>query len=140
MIVGFTGTQVGMTKEQLTAVEAILGDTYDVVTEFHHGHCIGADEEAAAIAQSLGIQIIAHPGDIVEKWAKFPLPGNIFLKPKPNLKRNHDIVDVCELLVATPKGPPQLRSGTWATIRYADKVGRKVIIVKPNGELYDIPQ
>jgi predicted Rossmann fold nucleotide-binding protein DprA/Smf involved in DNA uptake len=56
--------------------------------------------------------------------------------PRPYLVRNRDIVDVCNLLLATPGGTvEQLRSGTWATIRYARRIGRPVWIVFPNGEV-----
>ena len=44
MIVGFTGTQRGMTETQRSVVHALLA-CLPVVT-FHHGDCIGADAEA----------------------------------------------------------------------------------------------
>jgi hypothetical protein len=135
MIVGFTGTQVGMTEHQSLKVHELLGDTYNPVTEFHHGNCIGADEQAAIIALSLGIRTVAHPGDNPDKQSSFV--SLITHAPERNLRRNERIVIACELLIATPKGPPQMRSGTWATIRYAGRMKRKTIIIKPDGEMYD---
>ena len=53
---------------------------------------------------------------------------------KDYLVRNHDIVDVCDVLVATPgQKEEQIRSGTWATIRYARKIRKQIIIVYPDG-------
>jgi hypothetical protein len=131
MKVGFTGTQVGMTEYQEIALVHIL--RREGALELHHGNCIGADEQACQIAWDMDIPPIAHPGDTPEKQSE--IESFETLPVKPNLERNHDIVDVCELLVAAPKGPPQQRSGTWATIRYADKVGRKTLIITPNGEI-----
>lgn len=130
-IVGFTGTQVGMTQQQERALRYIL--EVEQPEQFHHGNCVGADEQAARLAMSLGITTIAHCGDNPEKQSK--LVSDITIAPKDNMDRNHDIVDVCEMLIATPKGAPQLRSGTWATIRYAETVNRHTLIITPNGEI-----
>jgi hypothetical protein len=55
---------------------------------------------------------------------------------KPYLVRNHEIVDDSQVLIAAPKEfTEQLRSGTWATIRYARKIGRTVRIVFPDGSI-----
>ena len=54
---------------------------------------------------------------------------------KPPLDRNRDIVDACDVLIATPKDfVEELRSGTWATVRYARKQRKPLVIVWPNGE------
>ena len=60
-----------------------------------------------------------------------------YIRPaKPPLDRNHDIVERCDLLIATPHTvEEQLRSGTWATIRYARKVHRPHYIIRPCGQL-----
>ena len=33
-----------------------------------------------------------------------------------------------------PRNHEELRSGTWMTIRYAKKIGKKLVIIWPNGE------
>jgi hypothetical protein len=39
-------------------------------------------------------------------------------------------------VIAAPMSSAEiLRSGTWATIRYARKAGKPVLIIWPNGEL-----
>ena len=58
--------------------------------------------------------------------------------PKPYLKRNHDIVAAgVDGLIAAPKDfvqPASLRGqGTWTTIGYARKAGRRIWIVWPDG-------
>jgi hypothetical protein len=49
-----------------------------------------------------------------------------------------DIVVESELLIATPKEvKEQLRSGTWATVRRARKVGIPIILITPDGGTID---
>jgi hypothetical protein len=98
--------------------------------EFHHGDCVGADAEADdLIAQIGGCKIVIHPPDNPRKRAfKTRYPGRIVLPAKPYLMRNHDIVDATDILIAAPKtNEEELRSGTWATIRYAMKQGKEVL-------------
>lgn len=55
-------------------------------------------------------------------------------EPGPYLWRNHQIVDATSALIAAPFGfEEELRSGTWATVRYARKLGRPVRFFWPDG-------
>lgn len=130
--VGFTGTQKGMTRKQLEMVAQLVVTIEG--SEFHHGDCKGADAEAAGLAQSAGYRIMGHPPESNAKRAFFNSDEEA--SPLPYIDRNHVIVDETEILIATPKSEfEERRSGTWATIRYARIKSRKVIIVKPDGEL-----
>ena len=41
-----------------------------------------------------------------------------------------------DTLVAAPKEDEEVvRSGTWATVRYARKAGRVVLVVRPDGTI-----
>lgn len=52
---------------------------------------------------------------------------------KPFIKRNHDIVDACDVLIACPETNKEVqRSGTGATIRYARKQGKKIELIPFN--------
>lgn len=137
--VGFTGTQVGMTVKQAGIIDKFLTEllnkylliTHDSPFEFHHGDCIGSDEEAAAIAFEIGYKICCHPPINPTKRAFFH-NNDVMYDLKGYIDRNHDIVDSCDILIATPKEKEeQLRSGTWATIRYARKTGKPVEIIYP---------
>jgi len=128
--VGFTGTQVGMNINQRIIVDAFLRRLKP--TEVHHGDCIGADTDFHNICKALNTNIIIHP-PIIETKRGFNYSEFIH-HPKDYLVRNHDIVDASDWLFATPKENEEvLRSGTWATIRYAKKHLQKqrVIIIKP---------
>lgn len=128
MKIGFTGTQVGMTERQKLALREKL--MLPNVEEFHHGCCIGADEEAHAIARSIGIHIVGHPPDNTKKMAV--LDCDEVRPPKAYLDRNHDIVDEVDFMLGAPKSlAEELYSGTWATIRYSRKVKRPGVILWP---------
>ena len=133
--IGFTGTQAGATPEQHAAVERLLIDL--LATDLHHGDCLGADHEAHLIARDqLDLRVHLHiPLNDSRRARCVPRDGiDIVYPPKPYLERNHDIVDNSAALIATPKEMNEtLRSGTWATIRYARRQGKPVYIVWPDG-------
>ncbi len=133
MKVGFTGTQKGMTLKQRTnAQEYIRGGI-----EFHHGDCKGADEQANFIASCRGLRIVIHPPNKSAKRAFCVTNSKGEVRPtKGYIERNHDIVDETDMLVATPSTmKEEVRSGTWATIRYARKQNKKIIILFPSGTI-----
>ena len=155
MIVGFTGTQAGMTDSQIIALKRILikssafkfiqnekinlifenliidFSSERIVTGFHHGDCIGADEQAHNIAIEAGIPVYVHPPINSSKRAYCQEYTRRYFAYE-YLIRNRHIVDSCEMMLAFPKeSNEQLRSGTWATIRYARKVKKPMLIVSP---------
>lgn len=150
MKIGFTGTQQGMSGDQITTFIKLLRGFVDqhgaqpftsTIMEFHHGDCIGADKDAhdivrtfSAINEMNGIKIISHP-PTKQKKRSFTIPDEE-RSPKAYLDRNHDIVDECGVLFACPKGfTEEKRSGTWATIRYAIKTKKPVYVILPSGEV-----
>ena len=64
-IIGFTGTQAGMTDKQFHCVSALLCSAN--YTMAHHGGCEGADTQFHAMCQVLGIPVTIHPGDKKEE-------------------------------------------------------------------------
>ncbi len=129
--VGFTGTQAGMTGPQ----RALLRFLIVRAREFHHGGCVGADAEAHELARAEGRWIKIHPCNIKSKRAHCS-GANVVAAIRPPLARNHDIVDETDILIAAPRRMiPELRSGTWATVRYAQKTGRRVTILWPDGRV-----
>lgn len=127
--VGFTGTSKhGMTVNQISVLTALLTGSDFVL---HHGDCIGADEGAHRLARMLGGKIIIHPPLAGSKQAHCR-NADIVRPRQPYLVRNEDIVRECDVLVAAPNElTEQRRSGTWATIRYARKAGKPVVILEP---------
>lgn len=122
MKVGFTGTRAGMSaiqKQQLATVLRWLNEGDAVAfTELHHGMAVGADMEAETIAKANGWYVVK----------RHPASG------KP-LARNRQIVAACDVLIAAPRtDQEELRSGTWATVRYARQAGKPVVMLSRGKE------
>lgn len=99
----------------------------------HHGDCVGADAQAHAAAAYGSVRIHLHPADFTTKRA-WCTGAELMAGPAPPLVRNRVMVDVSEALIATPRlMVEELRSGTWATVRYARKCRVPVHIVWPDG-------
>lgn len=134
--IGFTGTQPGMTGDQIRVVMQFLISL--APTDVHHGDCIGSDDDFHLITSlwDTPVRRHIHPPTNPTKRAWCPIrqeTDTVYL-PKPYLIRNHDIVDATTTLIATPaEYTEQLRSGTWSTIRYARKHRRHIIVVYPDG-------
>ena len=142
--IGFTGTQHGCTwaqeRQLYLELEAICTETPDDTLILHHGDCIEADAKAHELGLEFFDTIVIHPPEDSRRRAfcsTKKCPEDVVIEvraPKPFIPRNHDIVDECELLLATPDTEhPRMRSGTWATIRYALKQGKRVRIILPSG-------
>lgn len=131
--VGFTGTKNGLTELQKGLLSFLLS-RWDV-DEFHHGDCIGADEQAAVIAIAVsGAAEFVHPPTNPRFRANRPDSSiTIVYEPKPYLDRNHDIVDDTDILVACPASiiHDKCRHGTCATVRYAMDKGSPVEVICP---------
>ena len=131
MKVGFTGTQRGMTDMQTSALRSLLRATDG---EFHHGDCIGADDQAHDVAVALGLIPVIHPPINSAKRAWNTAHQGRICEPKKYLARNKDIVRETEMLIAAPgEDNEQLRSGTWSTVRFARKLGRAIWVIFPDG-------
>lgn len=126
--VGITATQLGANESQLAQLRKVL--QLFGATELHHGDCIGGDEQAHKIAKQLGLRVVIHPPKNPNKRAF--CDGDEILGEEDYLKRNRNIVDQTDCLIAMPKGPEVLRSGTWSTVRYSRKKGKKRVIIYPS--------
>lgn len=134
--IGFTGTQRGLTLYQMNVLRKLFAKFSR--PSLHHGDCIGADYHTHQIAYAMSAHIVVHPPKDPIKRA-FCAGFDEIREEKEYLDRNHDIVDETTFLVATPgEYVEQLRSGTWATIRYASALGRLVIIIFPDGSVKQI--
>lgn len=136
MKIGFTGSRYFISAHQVDSLESVLKELMPIA-EFHHGDCIVADSVAHVFADVMGITIIVHPPINDMYRAHNSGTTTTIMEPKPYLERNHDIVDAIDLLIACPKdGVERMRSGTWATVRYARTKGIPVAIIYPSGEVH----
>ncbi len=131
-VVGFTGTQEGMTPAQVATLYSLLRNYSP--EEFHHGDCIGADAQAHEEARRTKSppRIVCHPP--IYKVKRAYCECDEYYEEEEYLQRNRNIVDSCFLLIAAPKEfDEQRRSGTWSTVRYAKKTGKQFLIILPDG-------
>lgn len=137
--IGFTGSQYGMSLPTKKKLVSVLCDIKQAAifssapTCFHHGDCIGSDAVASGIASYYQYLVHAHP-QFNEKKRAFSQYNDVIHAPKEPLDRNQEIVDVSRIMIATPHTMNEvIRSGTWATIRYARKLDRELCIIFPDG-------
>lgn len=132
-VLGFSGTQVGMTPYQGAELYHLLRERqvdYGRDLEFHHGQCIGADEQALRMAKDLGIWTVSHPPLRQDKMSLEA--SDLTLLAEDYLDRNRSIVVASHEMVFCPKEMAEvLRSGTWATYRYAKRLNRPYSVIHP---------
>jgi hypothetical protein len=135
MTLGFTGTRQGMAPRQRKAVAQLFYRLNP--SEVHPGDCVGADSEAYDEAVFIGATTVGHPADGARKRAFRDYDREY--APQPPLARNSDIALAgVDGLIAAPKEFVEvLRSGTWATVRYARKLGRRIWVVRPDGRIIE---
>lgn len=140
MTVGFTGTRQGLRDPQAATVRRLLTTFWLLAQgqarQFDHGDCTGADADAHAIARQTGYTVHTHPMLGAGEHAAHT-DADLRHDPLPPLTRNHVIVDVSTVMIAAPGtlNEQPRGSGTWATIRYAKKVGKPLFIVNLYGEV-----
>lgn len=132
--VGITATRKGCNQDQKDALEITLlylrGKGY---SWFHHGDCVGGDQDGHDLAIKGGYDIWVHPPDnpSLRAFCCFDKSS----PSKPYLVRNQDIIDKSDILIACPaEKKEQLRSGTWSTVRKARKKGIPIIVIFPDGD------
>jgi hypothetical protein len=151
--IGFTGTRTGMTADQLAELRRRLtppNTDWGMFSEFHHGDCEGADEEAHDMMRvllsrhwPLRVDIYIHP-PLNERYRAHcdalmderELRLVKVLPQKGYLERDRDIVNATDLLIGCPAGfDYRGNGGTSYTLRYALGVGKPTLIIYPDGQV-----
>lgn len=147
--IGVSGSRTGPTTQQQAWGNYRLRGIG--CTEVHHGCCVGSDEffHRVALEYFRGYEpeddqpwppIWGHPP--IKATYRMPLELHdlvSYTKPKAYLSRDRDIVDEGAILLATPShGRPgeileSHASGTWYTINYALRMGKRVEWCDPEG-------
>lgn len=131
---GFTGSRQGLTERQRTLLASIIEETEPSVVV--HGGAKGADTEFHNICIRMTVPLIkVYPSCFTHAWGELHESSRtkiIYMDQQPPLDRNWDIVRDRDLVVACPNTAQEtLRSGTWATVRYAQQLERTIIVIKP---------
>lgn len=135
MIVGFTGTRNGMTPEQKETVKYALTKwkSEEIEVIGLHGDCIGADVDFHFICREIGLHVLKRPS-IWDSTVAGTDAERIALSKRP-YERNRDIANQADRMIACPPNFEKIEhSGTWYTLEYASKLGKRVTIVFPDGK------
>lgn len=128
MRIAITATSKALlTEYQLDAARELI-QPGDIV---HLGDCVNGDAQIHQLCLSIGgVRTIGHP-PINGKNRAFCVYDEEW-EPEAYLDRDHAMVDACDVLLAFPRSPrEELRSGTWATVRYARKSGCHTTVIPP---------
>lgn len=129
---GFTGTRDGLTDAQAETLHRLLCHHRGWL---HHGDCIGADAQAHDIACRVGLRIAIHPPTSRALRAFCSRFDKLYASAY-YLTRNRHIIEATSSLIACPKEANEtLRSGTWATVRYARQRHKPVTLILPDGSV-----
>ncbi len=150
MIFAFTGTRLGMTPEQKRGV--ILTLNLLQPRTLIHGGAKGADSEAHNLAHEFEYTdappfFEVWPADerSSEHWIKIltHTDGRLASRVHPvmlPLARDLVMAKQCDHLIACPATTTEVvRSGTWATIRYARAARKPITIIAPDGIITEEP-
>ena len=144
-ILGITATRNGMSDEQVISLTKVF--LRHRWAEFHHGDCVGGDDEAANLFYELccknftgdeRAKIVAHP-PIIEDYRAHNQWADVTQPARPYLSRNRNIVHSVGHLIVVPKHSAWRASGgTWYTHDYAMKHRVSMTVILPNGTLLEI--
>lgn len=134
IVIGFTGTVLGMTHLQKLGVRELMMEI--APAEAHHGDCLGSDATFHLFCKLFSVYVVGHPG--TDMYGRSPKRAycdvDEWQPALPYLERNSNIVRASQILIATPKlMEEERRSGTWATIRRAREMEKELRIVYPDG-------
>lgn len=133
-----TATRRGLTADQIREAR-FLFSSY-ALDGIVHGAAHGGDSDLHYVAHDLAM--------FCDIWPASGVPSNItglrvspldvVHEPAPPLDRNKTMVDLTDKLFAFPAGyDEELRSGTWAAIRYARKQHKSVTLIFPDGSVVE---
>jgi len=135
MRITITGTRRGLTFEQ-KEMAIVLLQPDDILI---HGAADGVDSEIHVLGNNWCMDKIIYPANDVPSnihnlWIKSN--RDFVCLPLPALARNRVMVENCDLVLGFPKNFfEELRSGTWAALRYANKTNKPYLIVWPDGSI-----
>lgn len=134
----FTGSRQGPTEPQRRAFTAWLATAQP--GRMLNGLAIGCDEWALLAAKDHGWELEGYPCNIGSQVSTVAVHMVVshgkYHQSMPPLDRNRLMVGMADRLLAMPAGmEEELRSGTWATIRYARKGQKPITVFWPDGSV-----
>lgn len=127
-----------MTRQQKILVSAVLAGIPDTEIIAHHGDCLGADEEFHELVRETVPTAKIHGHPPLARRYRADCRFDVLHEEREYLERDHNIVDSCDVLIACPgEAHERIRSGTWATVRYARKKDHRRVVISPDGMIIE---
>lgn len=130
-VVGFVGTEAGMSKPQRQAVRRALAGA----TAAHHAGTTAADAQFHRLCHTLGVPVVLHPPQ--GRGAVRTDMHDVTHAEAASPSYDRDIVRASDVVVAAPKEgrePPLAIPGTWTVVRYARERRTPVRVFMPDGQ------
>lgn len=141
-ILAVTATRKGLTLPQERTFVSVIRCAICDPFVFHHGAAVGGDCDLTRLAvamRQLGrtIRIVAWPSNLASQQAASALAVSDEVKPAaPPLERNLNMIANADMVMAFPAGfHEEVRSGTWATVRAAERNSIPVTMIWPDGSI-----
>lgn len=131
-----TGSRYGMSEAQEQAIHSAIGEgVLDEFTDFHHGDCVGVDQQMYEIVSERlpGVKIHKHPALVSEFWRANTQTAHMEYDRIKPLLRNAHMVSLSSLVLAFPQSMANRIGGTWFTINYAIDVKKNLRVIDPDG-------
>jgi hypothetical protein len=135
--IGFTGNRHGLSEEQKENIKLILDKYKNIIVS--HRDCVGSDTDFHNLCVTYreqhpekSLEIHIFPPDNPELRALRAFNEcDLLMKENSYLGRNLQIIKYSSFLIACPidKNKEELKSGTWSTIRQAQKRNVKIYIL-----------
>lgn len=123
-----------MSIGQMTTFYELIKQT--PIKQFDHGCCVGADQQAYMAMYDLKRDVPVHAWPPVDpKWLalEWELFCDVAHPPNDYHARDRDIVNDCDLLIATPLEDWPTTGGTFYTMGYAISQEIPVLHIKRSG-------
>jgi len=131
--IAISGTRKGFNPRQMDKFIDLM-KWFNVISEFHHGDCVGVDQLAHNWVREFmpPVKIIIHPPED-STYRAFCAGYHEMRPPFKYIRRNRLMVDEVTDVIIVPDGIVELQrgSGTWATRRYAIKTQTRMYHLSP---------
>lgn len=122
-------------RDHKVCYDCLIVDAPPLSHVLHHGCCVGSDAEMHVLAVAQEWSVVGHlPTNrslVMQQTTGF---HQLIAEPGDYMARNHAVVNAGYALLAAPKTPhEQIRSGTWATIRFARRLHKHIVLFWPDG-------
>lgn len=131
---GFVGPYTGLTGRQVQSLTTLL--VVSPPDRVHHGDAIGGDAHFHGLVRELlpDCKLVLHPAERGAYRAFCKAPEHHYYTTR--WRCCFSVVRASSfLIVCTSPRKEDPRSGTWATVRYARKLGKPVAIIQPDGTI-----